>query len=562
MIQLSKFPFKTQKTTPNGSDNKSTSILLQAWFIRQTMAWVYTYTTLWLKVLRKIENIVREEMDNAWCFEILMPSLSPRELWEKTGRWDSIDVFFHVPAANNKEYWLNSTHEELITPLMWEFIQSYKDLPSCAYQIQTKFRNEKRAKSWLLRWREFIMKDAYSFHSWDEDFRQFYENMTSAYMRVFDRLWLWKDTYVALADWWTFTDKYSHEFQVKLPIWEDEIYYDKKTGISYNKEVAPSKVSKEFQNENEEKRKKEDIFWEWFIWVEVLAKFLNIEVERTTKTILFETDAWKIIAAAIRWDYDINELKLIKILGCKSLKLLSEEKVLELTWSVVWYAWMIWLPEDVIQLWDDSCQNRVNFELWANKENYHSINLNFWVDLDFPEKFYDFKEVKPWDRNPESGEVYEVFKASEIWNIFPLETKFSSAFWLKYLDENNEEKTPVMWCYWLWVSRAMWIVAEYFMEEKYISWPENIAPAHYYIIVIWEENLDKALSLSKKLEEKWFEVIVDDRFSKKFWFWQKAWDAELLWIPSRIVISPKTLEQWWYELKSLKEEKWEIKSFS
>ncbi|USN58182.1 MAG: hypothetical protein H6767_07830 [Candidatus Peribacteria bacterium] len=218
MIQLSKLPFKTMKTAPSGSDNRGTSLLLQAGLIRQTMAGVYSYTTLGLEVLRHIEVMVREEMNAAGCFETLMPSLSPRELWDTTGRWDTIDVMFHVPAANDKEYGLNSTHEEIVVPLVSEFIQSYKDLPSCVYQIQNKFRNEKRAKSGLLRGREFIMKDAYSFHANDEDFKDFYTKMTEVYMRVFHRLGLGEDTVIAVADGGTFTDKYSHEFQVRLGI--------------------------------------------------------------------------------------------------------------------------------------------------------------------------------------------------------------------------------------------------------------------------------------------------------------------------------------------------------
>jgi len=396
MIRLSKFPFKTLKTIPNWSDNKSTWILLQAWFIRQTMAWVYTYTTLWLKVLRKIENIVREEMDNYGAFETLMPALSPKELWEKTKRWDTIDVFFHVPAANNKEYGLNSTHEEIITPLMKEFIQSYKDLPTCVYQIQNKFRNEKRAKSGILRWREFLMKDAYSFHSSDEDFVKYYEWMKKVYLKIFERLGLWDDTVIALADWWTFTDKYSHEFQVKLPIWEDDIYICKHCGLGHNKEIV-----------DEEKG---------FVCAECKAK-----------------------------EYDLE-------------------------------------------------------------------------------------------------------KASEIWNIFPLETKFTNAFKLEYLDENNKMQTPKMGCYGIGVSRAMWIIAEKYVWEKWIKWPENIAPAKYYVAVIWEESIDKALEIIEKLNLDKSEIILDDRMWRKIGFGQKMADADLLWIPNKIVVSPKTLDQNSYEL--------------
>ena len=395
MIKLSKFPFKTLKTVPNWSDNKSTWILLQAGFIRQTMAGVYTYTTLWLKVLRKIENIVREEMNNYGAFESLLPALSPKEIWEKTGRWDSIDVMFHLPAANNKEFWLNSTHEELITPLMWDFIQSYKDLPVCVYQIQNKFRNEKRAKSGLLRWREFLMKDAYSFHSSNEDFEKYYEWMKWVYLKIFEKLGLWEDTIIALADWWTFTDKYSHEFQVKIEIGEDTIYKCSDCGVNFNEEL--------------------------------------IDLEKGFKCVKC---------------------------GC---------------------------------------------------------------------------------------EKSEKFSASEIWNIFPLETKFTSAFWVKYLAENNKMEIPLMWCYGIWVSRAMWLIAEKFAWEKWIKWPENVAPAKYYIAAIWEESLEKVDEIIEKLNINKSEIILDDRMWKKIGFGQKMCDAELLWIPNVIVISKKTLEENSYE---------------
>ncbi len=557
MIYLSKFPFKTQKTAPKVSDNSSTSILLQAWFIRQTMAWVYTYTTLWLRVLEKIKNIVREEMDNYSCFETLMPALSPRELWDTTGRWDSIDVMFHVPAANNKEYWLNSTHEEIVTPLLQEFIKSYKDLPVCVYQIQNKFRNEKRAKSWLLRWREFVMKDAYSFHYSDEEFINYYEWMKQVYLNVFSRLWLAKDTFIALADWWTFTDKYSHEFQVRLPIWEDVIFYDPVSKIAYNKEVAPSKVAKANITENVI-LERQDIEAHWVIWVEALAKTLWVPADKSTKTMMFEVDG-RFVVASVRWDYEINTLKLQKMLWAKSIRLASEEMVKEKTWSEIGYAWIYNLPEWIELYIDDSVEWLTNFETGTNKTWFHSINVNFGRDLPFPDRFYDFKEAKVGDKNPETGAVYEVFKASEVGNIFPLETKFSSAFWLTYLDQNNKSKTPLMWCYGIGVSRLMWVVAEYFLDEAWIAWPENLSPFTHYVIIMWDENIDKINKISNILNTNSNDIIIDDR---NVWFGQKISDAELIWVPNIVIISPKTLEKWWYEIKKRWQKESELVEFS
>ncbi len=337
MLKLSNFPIKTLKTRPVLSDNVSTSILLQSGFIRQTMAGVYNYTTLWLKVLRKIENIVREEMDAYWASEILMSGLSPMDVWEKTGRAD-IEEYFKVPTYGDKYYRLNPTHEEIVVPLMNEFINSYKDSWACVYQIQTKYRNEKRAKSWLLRGREFLMKDAYSFHLTNEEFEEYYEGIKKTYMKIFNRLWIGKDTLITLADGGVFTDKYSHEFQTILPIWEDDIYICLDCWLAHNKEI-----------------------------VDLVNGFACVECDSTR---------------------------------------------------------------------------------------------------------------------------HEIIHASEILNIFPLETKFSKPFWVKMLDANNKEQDVLMWCYWIWVSRLMWVIAEYFVWEKWINWPESVAPALYYIIVIWEDNIE------------------------------------------------------------------------
>lgn len=392
MLFLSNFPIKTLKSTPKVSDNKSTSYLLQGWFIRQEMAWVYNYLPFWLRVIKKIEQIVREEMNAIWAQEILMCSLSNKESWLKTKRWDSVDVLFKLEWSWNKEYWLNPTHEEVVTPLIWEFIQSYKDIDNMAvYQFQTKFRNEVRAKSWLLRWREFLMKDLYSFHKNQEDLDNYFEKARKAYVKIYDRLWIWHDTLYAFASGWAFS-KYSYEFQTKLDIWEDNIYVCAYCWQAHNEEIV----------------------WEKF-----------------------------------------------ECINCKKDK-------------------------------------------------------------------------------------HEIIKTSEVGNIFKLWTKFSDSFWLKYDDENWVSNSVIMWCYWIWISRLMWVIAEYFMDDKWLIWPESVAPATHYIIVIWD-NLEVAKILAKEIEKNWWEVIIDDR--EKIGFWQKAWDSDLLGIPNRIVISDKTMESNSYELK-------------
>ena len=400
MLKLSNFPIKTLKSTPHWSDNISTGYLLQWWFIRQELAWAYSYLPLWLRILRKIEQIVREEINLSGWQELLMPSLGSKEHWKQTWRWDTIDVLFKIQGHWNSEYALNSTHEELVTPIVSEFVNSYKDLPVSVYQIQTKFRNEARAKSWILRWREFIMKDQYSFHADEQDFDDYYEIMKKVYLKCFERLWLWKDTYITLASWWDFTEKYSHEFQTVLEIWEDEIQICEKCRLAFNKEII----------------------WE------------------------------------------------------------------------------------------------------------------------------DFKCVECWNKD------LKVEKACEVWNIFPLMTKFTKSFNMKFSDNEWKLIHPIMWCYWIWVSRLMWVIAEYYSDEKGLNWPDSVTPYSHYIMVIWD-TLDKAIALAEKIEKDWWEVILDDRDA---WFWKKAWDADLLWIPNRIIISEKSIEKGGYELKKRGSEESEI----
>lgn len=405
MQYLSKLPFKTQKSIPSGSDNRGTGLLLQAGMIRMTLAGAYSFTTLGLRTLRKIENIVREEMSAIGSAEVLMTALGAKESWEKTGRWDSVDVLFKLPWAEGKEYALNPTHEEVVTPLVGEFIQSYKDLDSSSvFQIQWKFRNEKRAKSGLLRGREFLMKDAYSFHRTQEDLDTYFEVMHSAYDRVFARLGLADSTHYTFASGGDFS-KYSYEFQTELGIGEDEIYICEKCGQAHNLEIIDP------------------------------TAFVCAECGHTT----------------------------------------FEKKIV-----------------------------------------------------------------------------------SEVGNIFKLGSRFSDAFGLKYQDRDGVAKNMVMGCYGIGISRLMGVIAEKFADEKWLIWPESIAPYSHVIIVIGD-HLAEAETLAKELEQSGAEVLIDDRDTG---FGQKAGDADLYGISTRIILSDKTIEKWGYEIKSRNETEVKIVLYS
>lgn len=547
---------KTSKEKPADETSKNAELLIRGGYINKEMAGVYTYLPLGLKVLRNIENIVRKEMEKAGASEILMPAMSPKKYWETTKRWDSIDVLFKVELSGGKEIALNPTHEEVVTPLVQKFANSPKDFPKTVFQIQNKFRNEARAKSGLLRGREFLMKDAYSFHTSLEDFEKYYDVMTKAYHNIYRELGIGDITKLVAADGGEFSD-FSHEFQTISPIGEDEIFYLKSSDKYLNREITPC-AAERWNNSEEKLLPMEDVLGEGIIGVEELAKFLKLPVEKTTKTILFESEDRKVVAAVVRGNREIDARKLCKIAGFKKLEMASEETVLRVTGSPVGYAGVLNLSDEVAVYWDESCDNRVNFEMGANKENYHTVNVNFGRDLEKPAKFYDLKVAQAGDSDPESGEVYETMRAIEVGNIFPLSTKFSDAFKFKL-----EGKSVIMGCYGIGISRIMGALVEIFADDKGIVWPENIAPAQIYLAPIGKDDAvyEKADELYAKFREKNVKVLYDNRKGKKVGPGQKFADHELLGIPYRVVISDRLLPDGNVEIVERATEKTEIVSF-
>lgn len=382
---------KTDSNLSKQIQSKNARLLIQAGFIKQEISGVYSFLPLGLRVLNKIEDIVRKEMDKVGT-EILMPTLSNKANWEATNRYESIDVLFKAVGANkasqlknSKEYVINSTHEEVVTPLVQHYAVSYKDFPVSTYQIQTKFRNEERAKSGLLRGREFRMKDLYSFHVSEEDLLKFYESIKINYMNIFEEFGIGDDTFETYASGGDFTTAYSHEFQTILETGEDVIYLDRKNKIAYNKEVAT--------------------------------------------------------------------------------------------------------PADAKKL-----------------------------GVDF--------------------ESLEQVTASEVGNIFPLNTKFSKAFGYTFVDEDNTQKPVFMGSYGIGTSRVMGILAEKFSDEKGLVWPTNVAPYNYHLISIWGEGVNE---VSNKIYNKlgMYSCLWDDRQHVKTG--QKFNDADIIGCPIKLIVSPKTL---------------------
>jgi prolyl-tRNA synthetase len=517
--------------------------------MRQAMAGAYEFLPIGHRVLNNIERVVREEMDKAGYHEMLMTILTPREYWETTNRWD-IPEYFKVPGWGNTEYRIAPTNEENVTPILWEFIQSYKDLPTCVYHIQKKFRNEKRAKSGLLRGREFIMKDAYSFHRDIENFDEFYEGVKTAYFSVFNRLGLWSDTVMADADGGAISDKNSHEFQTFLEVGEDIIVQDS-SGYCYNLELASGVPDDKNSSEVAEAMEYIDTVPE-IVNMEKMTKYFGAPNWQMLKTVIYKLESsWKFVAVAIRGDLDINELKFWKYIRnkYKDTIVLANEQDLESLGIVRGFISPLKDANLDIECYgDESLKTVKNFFGGANAIAKSTKNVNI-DDLDITE-FWDFSEPAEWFTSQSVPWEKLIFtRACEVGNIFHLGTKYSKPFGLSYLDENNKMVESVeMWCYGIGVSRLMGVMAEYFMTENGIAWPEHIAPASYYIIVMWEDNIKAAKDLAQNLESQGETVILDNRMGRKDGFGQKARDCELWGIPNRIVISPKTLEQGGYEL--------------
>jgi prolyl-tRNA synthetase len=544
-MRLSQLFTKTSKSSRADADSVNADLLTRAGCIHKTMAGVYTFLPLGWKVLRKIEQIVREEMDTIGA-ELLLPALSPVQSWERTGRFDTVSVLFQACAANDlsrklhdAHYVLNSTHEEVITPLVQSYCGSYKDFPCAAYQIQTKFRNEPRVKSGLLRCREFRMKDLYSFHASEEEMLDyFFHKAIPAYQRCFMRMGLGDRTVIALASGGDFSKEYSREFQTRCETGEDHIFHVPGTDTYYNREIAPSNAPA-WGDPKEKPQARKNVVGKGIIGVEELAKYLKIEVERTTKTLLFHTDKG-FVAAMVRGGYHVNEEKLRKIVGCTHLALASSDEVQSLTGAEVGYAGPIGLPSSVRLVWDASTAGRRNFECGANTTNEHSLNVNFSRDVELPEKFYDIKIAREGDVDPETGKVYEVFRASEVGNVFTLFTKFSESFGFRFQDNDGTEKPVYMGCYGLGTSRVLGVLAEVFHDEMGLRWPAPVAPAALHIIPLAKTESEESWKVALDLHDRLPESLLDDRLEASAG--ARLADADLIGIPHRAIVSPKSLK--------------------
>lgn len=557
-MRLSKLFGKTVYKTPADIVSDSYKLLYQAGYIRESVAGRYFFLPLGLRVQQKIMCIIKEEMDAAGAQEMLSPLLHPLELWKETNRTSSAGFeLMQMKDRRGAEFALGGTAEEMFVDVVRKFQMSYKDLPINIYQFSTKFRDELRVRGGLLRAREFLMKDSYSFDINEEEFKKQYQNMWSTYLRIFKRLGL--DTVVVESDGGYIGGDYCHEFQVICDTGEDILFHVKSKDVYFNKEIAPVQAPP-VQFSDEQMAEMKDVLGKGIVGVRELAQFLNIPEEKTTKTILFIGDNNRYIAVAVRGGYDINETKVKRVAKTATLELANEKTIMHLTGAKVGFLGPLHLPKTVELYFDESTANRINFECGANKTDYHTINVNWERDIQKPEQFYDLKIAKDGDLYPKTGEPYEVLRGIEVGNIFQLGYHYTKLMKNAiFTDSDGTEKPYYMGCYGIGIGRTMATIVEMFHDKFGIMWPEQITPFKVHIVALGKEDIfyNKAQEYMKMLEEKNIEVLYDDRTDVSAGV--KFATADLIGVPYRLVVSPKTGDK--IELKKRTEKETKLVSF-
>ena len=532
-MKLSNSFFYTIRDDIKDEDSKSGNLLVRSGMIKKEASGVYMFMPMGLRVKRKIENIIRDEMNKAGANEVLMPALIPSEIFHMSHRYDSFGSdMFKLNDRNDREFCLGPTHEELFVIAAKEKIKSYRDMPFNIYQIQDKFRDEARPRFGLIRTREFTMKDAYSFDTNDETGEISYQKMVTAYKNSFDRMGI--DYRIVRADTGVMGGDLSEEFQAVTDIGEDVLVMCDSCDFGSNIEVAPVKAE-EF--DREDKKKKELIETPSVKSIEDVVKFLNIDIKKTVKTLVYNVDG-EIIFALVKGDRDLNDTKLRKLLNAQSVEMATEEELKKVTDASFGFLGPIGV--DVKIVIDNEVANMSNFVCGANKKGYHYINVNL-NDFDVYMKG-DIVNIREGDTCPHCGGKIYFKKGIEIGNTFKLGTKYSKALNLNYLDEENQLKSVYMGCYGIGVARCMAALAEQKADEHGLVWPISVAPFTVCITVIniKDEIQNKiALELYDEFNKQGIDVLLDDRDERAG---VKFKDAELIGIPYRVTVGKKASE--------------------
>lgn len=531
-MKMSNMLMLTLRETPAEAEIESHKLMLRSGMIRKMASGVYNYMPLGLKVLKNIENIVREEMNNAGAQEFLASALLPSELWKESGRWEVFGPeMFKLKDRNEREFCLGPTHEEVFTDLARNEIKSYKQLPLNLYQIQTKYRDERRPRFGMIRSREFVMKDAYSF---DKDYAGLdvaYDKMYEAYTKIFKRCNV--ECKPVAADSGAMGGSGSAEFMVKSEIGEDEVAFCSECDYAANVEKAPCTPEKA---EKEELKELEKIETPHAKTIDDLVKFFNTDSKKFAKTIIYKSDD-KVVAVMVRGDREVNETKVKNAVGAPvEFELADEKTVKSATGAVVGFAGPIGIKADYLFV-DNEVTFMYNFIVGANETGYHFSNVNY--GRDFEGTVGDFRNAVEGEKCPKCGKKLTIARGIEVGHIFKLGTKYSESMGAYFVDENGENKPLIMGCYGIGINRTMSAIIEQHHDENGIVWPMSVAP--YKVIVVpavfkSEEQMQTAEKLYNEIKALGIDVLLDDRNERAG---VKFKDADLIGIPVRITVGKK-----------------------
>ncbi len=546
-MRASQFFFNTQKEAPNEAELQSHILMVRAGLIKRLGSGLYSWMPLGLRVLRKVETIVRDEMNKAGALELLMPAVQPKELWEETGRWAVFGPqMLKIQDRHEREFCFGPTHEEVITDIARKEIRSYKQLPLNFYQIQTKFRDEIRPRFGVMRAREFMMKDAYSFHTDFASLEQTYQTMYQAYSNVFTRLGL--KFRAVRADTGAIGGEGSHEFHVLADSGEDGLAYCETSDFAANVELAEAlppagsraaAVAAMQEVETPKQTACEDV-----------AKLLGISVEKTVKAIaLIAGDQFYL--ALLRGDHNLNEVKLGKVAGMADFRFATEEEIRANLNCPPGFIGPVGVAAQVNVIADKTVALMSDFVCGANKPKYHLSGVNFGRDLPEPAVVADIRNVVAGDASPDGKGVLSLCRGIEVGHIFQLRTKYSEAMSATYLDESGQTKVMEMGCYGIGVSRIVGAAIEQGNDERGIIFPRSMAPFEVVICAIGYDKSETvkaaANQLHDDLQAAGVDVLLDDRGERPGVMFA---EADLMGIPHRIVIGERGLAEGNVEYKA------------
>ena len=537
-MRASRFLLATQKEIPADAEVISHQLMIRAGLIRRLASGLYTWLPTGLRVLQKVKNIIREEMAAAGSQEIMMPVVQPGELWEESGRYDMFGPeLLKLDDRHGRSFCLGPTHEEVITDMVRRDLSSYRQIPANFYQIQTKFRDEIRPRFGVMRSREFIMKDAYSFHMDQDSLQETYDRMHQAYSNVFGRMGL--DFRPVLADTGSIGGSGSHEFHVLAESGEDDIAFSNQSDYAANIEKAEALAP--LQTRPEASQTKEEVATPGQQSIEEVSNFLDLPAERILKTLVVEGSEGDLVILVLRGDHELNEVKAANHRAVASpLKFATEERIKASLGCLPGSIGPVGLELKIIA--DRSAINLADFACGANKEGYHFTGVNWDNDLPTPETA-DLRNVVAGDPSPCGQGELTIKRGIEVGHIFQLGTKYSEALKAEVLDENGKARTLTMGCYGIGVTRTVAAAIEQNHDDRGIIWPEALAPFQIALIPINPHKSEAVRSTCEKLyselTESGYEVLYMDEAKARLGVMLA--DVELIGIPHRLVIGDRGL---------------------